>query len=158
MKSRKFMKSLKRIVHKLISDMKNAIWIIIGLMIYWIVAFLCFGEFCPMKILTGIPCAGCGMTRAVTLMLTGHFVESIEMHPMALLWILLGIYVCICRYILNRKPKGAAVMAIVLCILMIPLYIYRMKLLFPNQLPMVYTPTPVGDAILLLLGKKPALL
>ncbi len=147
------MSRLKRMLKQFISDLKSAIWVIADLIIYWAVSSICFGEFCPMKILTGIPCPGCGMTRAVILMLTGHFTESLEMHPMALLWILLGLYFFICRYLLGRKPKGAAVTAIVLCILMIPLYIYRMEHMFPNQVPMVYTSTPIGDVILLLQGK-----
>ncbi|MDO5574339.1 MAG: DUF2752 domain-containing protein [bacterium] len=138
----------KRILKQFISDLKSAIWVIIGLVIYWTVSSICFGEFCPMKILTGIPCPGCGMTRAVVLMFTGHFAESFEMHPMALAWILLGLYFCICRYILNRKPRGAAVAAIGLCVLMLPLYIYRMETLFPDHVPMTYTKTPIGDMIL----------
>lgn len=146
--------NLKEISSRIINDIKNSIWIIIGIFAYWAISFTVFDEFCPMKILTGIPCPGCGMTRAIFLMLTGHFSESFEMHPMALLWILLGLYFFICRYILDRKPKGAATMAVVLCVMMFPIYIYRMCTLFPDYPPMVYTQTPLGDMLIELLRSK----
>lgn len=139
---------LKKITSKLYADLKNSIWIILGIFLYWIISFLFFEEFCPFKILTGIPCPGCGMTRAVFLMLTGNFTESFTMHPLALLWILLALYFVLCRYILDKKPKGAAVIGIILCVLMIPIYIYRMYTFFPNQPPMIYTPTPTGDVLI----------
>ena len=146
--------NLKEILSRIINDIKNSIWIIIGIFAYWAISFTVFAEFCPMKILTGIPCPGCGMTRAIFLMLTGHFSESFEMHPMALLWILLGLYFFICRYILDRKPKGAATMAVVLCVMMFPIYIYRMCTLFPDYPPMVYTQTLLGDMLIELLRSK----
>ena len=144
---------LKEIFIRILTDLKNSVWVIIGLLLYWLIVSLTFGEFCILKILTGFPCPGCGMTRAVFLMLTGHFSESFAMHPLALPWILLGIYFCICRYILNRKPKGAAAIAMILCILLLPVYIYRMQTMFPNQMPMTYTRTPIGDMLIAYAGQ-----
>ena len=37
---------------------------------------------CPIKFLTGVPCAGCGMTRAVVLMLHGEMAEAARFHPL----------------------------------------------------------------------------
>lgn len=39
---------------------------------------------CPFKAVTGIPCPGCGMTRAVMSALRGDFREAFRYHP---LWI-----------------------------------------------------------------------
>ncbi|MDO4633781.1 MAG: DUF2752 domain-containing protein [Eubacteriales bacterium] len=58
-------------------------------------AFLCFflltnavfGSVCPIAALFGIPCPGCGMTRAGLLLLTGHPVSALKMHPLIYLWI-----------------------------------------------------------------------
>lgn len=36
---------------------------------------------CPTKILFGIPCPGCGMTRAMKLCVEGNFVTAIQMNP-----------------------------------------------------------------------------
>lgn len=37
---------------------------------------------CPFKLLTGLYCPGCGGTRAVWLLLTGHILLSIRYHPL----------------------------------------------------------------------------
>ena len=49
---------------------------------------------CPIRWLTGIPCAGCGMSRAFLSVFTGHFRAACEYHPLifltlpvALLWL-----------------------------------------------------------------------
>jgi hypothetical protein len=42
---------------------------------------------CPLKRITGLPCPGCGMTRAVRLVLRGDFAAATHMHP--LVWLVL---------------------------------------------------------------------
>ena len=37
---------------------------------------------CPFQFLTGLYCPGCGGTRAVWLLLTGHVLLSIQYHPL----------------------------------------------------------------------------
>jgi glucan phosphoethanolaminetransferase (alkaline phosphatase superfamily) len=37
--------------------------------------------FCPFKILTGIPCPGCGMTRAILSITKGDFREALNYNP-----------------------------------------------------------------------------
>ncbi len=39
---------------------------------------------CPSAGLFGLPCPGCGLTRATLLLLRGHFAESFALHPLAL--------------------------------------------------------------------------
>ena len=129
------------IKNRIKKDMVNGKWVLLGLVVYWLTTQLLFHEFCVTRILTGFPCPGCGMTRATLLMLTGHFVESFQMHPMVLPWVILGTYFCICRYVFGKRAKGSIVAAIVLCLIMMVLYIYRMATLFPYQEPMTYTPT-----------------
>lgn len=41
------------------------------------------GWSCPWHELTGIPCPGCGMTRAAVAMLHGHFEQALILHPFA---------------------------------------------------------------------------
>ncbi|HJL17087.1 MAG TPA: DUF2752 domain-containing protein [Sandaracinaceae bacterium LLY-WYZ-13_1] len=38
---------------------------------------------CPSKNLLGVPCPGCGLTRATEAMVTGDFVAMLRFHPMA---------------------------------------------------------------------------
>ena len=47
---------------------------------------------CPTKVLWGIPCPGCGMTRAVKLCLEGDLWTAVRMNPnIILVWIVLPI-------------------------------------------------------------------
>ena len=47
------------------------------------VAFITLtGIGCPIRFSTGISCPGCGMSRAVLLMLSGHFQAAFRMHPL----------------------------------------------------------------------------
>ncbi len=48
---------------------------------------------CPMAVITGIPCPGCGMTRATLHALHGDFAASFRFHPLAMIIVpLLAIY------------------------------------------------------------------
>lgn len=37
---------------------------------------------CPIKEIFGIPCPGCGMTRAYKAFFTGHFLDALYFHPL----------------------------------------------------------------------------
>ena len=41
--------------------------------------------FCPMAGVLGIPCPGCGLTRATLALLHGHLGEALRFHPLVLL-------------------------------------------------------------------------
>lgn len=41
--------------------------------------------FCLIKKCTGVPCPSCGSTRAVLLLLKGHFIASLQMNPFGIL-------------------------------------------------------------------------
>ncbi len=44
---------------------------------------------CPFRRLTGLPCPGCGLSRALTLLVRGHWSEAWNLHPFAgyvILW------------------------------------------------------------------------
>lgn len=48
------------------------------------VAFAVFNEFplCPTAGVLGIPCPGCGLTRATLLLLNGEFARALALHPL----------------------------------------------------------------------------
>ena len=112
--------------------------------IYCIVCELIFHKICISRILTGMPCPGCGLTRAFQLAATGHFAEATRMHP---LWIFLVIAVPVAlleRYlklpikISERIKKGNQVILFVVLISFLIFYVYRMSYEFPNHPPMMY--------------------
>ncbi len=41
-------------------------------------------SFCPLKALSGFPCAGCGMTKAIAFLYAGEIKKSLEMHALAI--------------------------------------------------------------------------
>lgn len=110
---------------------------ILFFLLYNIVVRVIFHAFCPSLIVYGVPCAGCGMTRAVYYILTGSVSRGMALNPAAPLWIILISYLLINRYILGRKGKLLYPMLIVVCIVTMGIYIYRMMYEFPGDPPMV---------------------
>lgn len=78
---------------------------------------------CPIKFMTGIPCAGCGMTRAWLSVMKLKFADAFSYHPLFWLVPFGGIF------LMNRKripPKAACVITGSLVVLFITVYIIRM--------------------------------
>ena len=46
---------------------------------------------CPFKFVTGLPCPGCGGTRAVMALLHGQILEAIYLNPLSVLLVVLAI-------------------------------------------------------------------
>lgn len=40
---------------------------------------------CPLKLLTGIPCPGCGTTRAIFAFAAGNFMQALQINPLGLM-------------------------------------------------------------------------
>lgn len=115
---------------------------------YWvgailsIIFMLClnfiFGTVCISKILIGIPCPACGMTRASLLLLSGHFKEAYEMHPLVYL-IIVEVILCI-NYKIKIKNYSIFIniSVIIVLVIFVSFYIYRMFMYYPNIEPLVY--------------------
>ena len=70
--------------------------------IYYFLVHLFRAAFCPFLNMTGIPCAGCGMTRAFLFVLRGEFARAAYINPMV--YVLIG-FVLYCGYF--RYLKGS---------------------------------------------------
>ncbi len=78
---------------------------------------------CPIKFMTGIPCAGCGMTRAWLSVLKLKFADAFSYHP--LFWLVpFGGFFLIYRK--QIPPKAACFITGGLVVLFITVYIIRM--------------------------------
>lgn len=97
-----------------------------------------FGQFCPMVLMTGFPCPGCGMTRALGLVAQMRFWEAYRMHPLIYGWIALGMAFCVRRYGMGKEVAVFRTLAGILLGMMVLLYVYRMIRFFPDQEPMTY--------------------
>lgn len=130
------MKSVAMRLKKDFQDYKIGIFIFT---VYYVVVHAVFRAFCPLVMLTGLPCAGCGMTRALFFFVAGQFLRSWRLNPMALPVLLFFVYGVITRYILGKRVKGFRVCVAIFCLCMLVIYVYRMCTVFPNQPPYVYT-------------------
>lgn len=115
---------------------------------YWVGCVLCilamiiinhiFGTVCASKILIGIPCPACGMTRAAFLLLTGHIHESLHMHPLLILVIIGIIFSALIWEKIEKYVFFIKIYVIISVVIFSVLYIYRMKMYFPDVEPMTY--------------------
>lgn len=131
-------KKLKEIESRIWGDIKQY-WIAV---ILFILLNICvrklFHAFCPLLIFTGIPCAGCGMTRAVYYIMTGRFKRGMVLNPSAPLWIIWIFCFLFRRYIIGKKWKHIYGWLAVVAIITFAVYIIRLITQFPGDPPMVY--------------------
>lgn len=105
---------------------------------------LLFGKICALRMIAGIPCPGCGLTRAFLLLLQGKVKEATVIHPFWLPVLAVFAAFLICRYfIVNDKKRKKAIyiigiLAIVIFVGMFVFYFYRMAMYYPKKEPMVY--------------------
>lgn len=131
---------MKKTWCRLKQDILEYRYAVLGLLIYYIVVRMVFHGFCPMVILTGLPCPGCGLTRAVWFLLSGQFVRSFTLHPLGAFWLAAVLWFAVDRYCLGKKiTRNLAVAVICICIATVCLYVYRMAVIFPDRPPMSYT-------------------
>lgn len=116
----------KNIFHKIL------VLIVVGILI------LVLDIGCIFKAITGMPCLGCGTTRACISFLNGRWLEAFYWQPLFWLTIpLLFIVVAKGENVFKNK-KYNRIFIILLIILYLGTYIIRMWLLFPNTPPMDY--------------------
>ncbi|MCQ2426666.1 MAG: DUF2752 domain-containing protein [Lachnospiraceae bacterium] len=97
---------------------------------------LLFGTVCPVRILFGLPCPGCGMTRALLSLLRLDFSTAVRLHPLSPAFFLLLLLFPVFRY-RKRERFGVWVrICAVLLVLLLPVYVYRMLKVFPGEPPM----------------------
>lgn len=112
---------------------------ILAVVILYFVLHALFDAFCPSVLISGFPCPGCGMTRAVLYLFTGQFKRSWALNPAAVLWVLWAFWFAYERYVKGRKTKGLDRALLGITVFMVAMYIVRMKMYFPDKPPYVYT-------------------
>lgn len=94
----------------------------------FVVLYLClmeflFGKTCPFQILFGIPCPGCGMSRAFWSLIHFHFRESFSYHP---LLCITPIFLLLIVRIAGRKDRiSERILFSGFIVLFIAVYLYR---------------------------------
>lgn len=130
---------VKTVCGRIAADIKEYGMAVVALLIYTVVTNLVFHAFCPLIIVCGIPCPGCGVSRATASFLTGRWQQAWQLNPMIFPIVITAAYFGWNRYLMGSRAKGIKAMIVGLLILMIVVYGVRMYLYFPNRVPYVYT-------------------
>lgn len=133
------MKQIQGIVKRIWKDLNHYKWGILFFLIYYVLVKKIFHAYCPVVIVSGIPCPACGLTRASFFLITGQFIRAYHMHPLIFLYGGFGLYVFVKRYILNQKIKYLKLWIVLLLLSLIITYLIRMYLYFPGHPPISYT-------------------
>lgn len=139
---------------------------LLALAFSFLIALDLTGGSCFFASVFGIPCAGCGSSRALLLLLQGRFKEAIRMHPLILLSlaILLGIplYLFLAWYAKKRgrdfqplTPRTGRILLFSLIALYLLVYLIRMILYFPHTEPMCYREDSLWGRLILLFKNRP---
>lgn len=97
------------------------------LMIILILGFLFLFYQCPFRFLLGIPCPGCGMTRAFLALLHLDIKDAFHAHPLFPVVILIAIYYLLETIKVIRFPeKVKKILLVVIALLFILVYVVRL--------------------------------
>lgn len=103
-----------------------------------LILFLDMG--CVFRKITGVPCPGCGMTRAHLAALRLDFSAAFFYHPLWFLPVPAAILQLFFPEGLFREKKWNTWTAVLLLIAVLAVYVVRMALYFPDTPPMEYQP------------------
>lgn len=131
-------KYVKEVAERLWMDIREYGIAVVLFLLYMIVVNLIFHAFCPVVIITGVPCPGCGLTRALGYLITGRWQQAWEMNPVIFLIAVIAVYFVVNRYFLGRKVKGIQSLLILTAVVLCIVFCARMYLYFPNRIPCVY--------------------
>ncbi len=120
----------------MIRDLKENGLGLLAVVVYIALFQLLFHTICPMQLLLGLPCPGCGLTRSGLLLLSGHPIRAFVMHPFLYAWIVILLDFGINRYLLGRKPKELYLLLGITLVGMVIFYGYRMATMYPDREPM----------------------
>ena len=90
----------------LLQDLWNIRIAILLFAIYFVIGRKFLYSLCPMVIMTGFPCPGCGLTRAMFMVLRGDFAGAWKMHPFIYGVIILVGWFGVRRYIQRKETKS----------------------------------------------------
>lgn len=133
-------KWLAESIRMLKEDIWSIRYVILVLAVYFLVVWkFCYSS-CPFVMITGMPCPGCGLSRAGFSFLRGEFVRAWYFHPFIYGIFLLSFVFLIRRYLLHKEVRSLQKWLIILMAGMLVFYIYRMIRYFPGDPPMSYYP------------------
>lgn len=129
---------LRIIGNRIFEDLKKNRTPIVIILVLWLFMTQVFHRFCPVVLLCGFPCPGCGMTRAFFYFFTLRPIEAFEYNPVFPLWILAIVLMAWRRYVKEKSLGALNAFLVFTALVTIAVYVYRIMYVFPNQEPMVF--------------------
>lgn len=129
---------VRTVCGRMAADIREYGIAIIAVVIYMIFVNVVFHAFCPLVIVSGFPCPGCGVTRAAVCLLTGRWRQAWQLNPVIFPIALTAVYFGWNRYLLGRKAMALRGMIVAVFALLLCVYCVRMYLWFPDRAPYVY--------------------
>lgn len=102
----------------------------------------------------GLPCPGCGLTRATYMLLQGNLAAALQAHPLFwLAWVVLAAL----PWVMWLRPawlstRGFRRVAVAISGLFLAVYVMRMICFFPHTAPMVYNTRSLLGRLLVWIG------
>ena len=137
-----------KIWQRVLADAKKFWTIPIMLLILYFVLHKLEGAFCPLVIIFGLPCPGCGIVRALLYVLKGQFAQAFYINPSVYLWIVFLLYIIVVRYILGKPLKRVVLLVTVIVTVMVIRFAYGMYMYYPQRPPFAYTGGNVMEDII----------
>lgn len=130
--------NMKKTARQILNHLKKNQVMWFGVAAFFVLAWSVTGTSCTLRSITGLPCPGCGLTRAWILLLQGDLAAAWAMHP--LFWMALPI-VLVIAYLMIRNPdqlssRSARFSWGLIAIVFVLVYLVRMVLYFPGQEPL----------------------
>lgn len=136
-------RSLKQVFsdafHMVLNDIKSAKWAMGIIIAYFVFFKVVFHSMCPLVVITGFPCPGCGLTRAGLAVLSLDFARAWSIHPFIYPLMVLMILFCVNRYFMGKKKMPVLRVCLTVTLAaMVLFYVWRMYRYFPGEPPMSY--------------------
>ena len=112
-------------------------YLIISAAVCLLLLQLIFHKICPVVIITGFPCPGCGITRALLLLVTGHPILAWQMNPCIYIWLICFIAAFYLHYV-KKNDKAVNRLLLITGIITLTVYAVRMYMYYPDRIPYVY--------------------
>lgn len=107
--------------------------IVFLLLIYIILAYIFDFVSCPITLITGFPCSGCGITRATISLFKFRFYEAFYYQPCIFILPFILVIILFKNKTFFRSLYNSKILWIILIIIVISIYIIRMIFIFPNE-------------------------
>lgn len=127
-------------IGRLIRHMRRHAVLWVSLAAFLLLAWSLTGTSCTLRSITGLPCPGCGLTRALIAVLRGDLAAALQLHP--LFWlappVLAAVLYCLVYNPALLSAHWTRIIWIALAVLFIAVYIIRMILFFPDSEPLTW--------------------